>query len=62
MALKRFLLFTFAAYYPCGGWGDFEGDFDTAEEAIAAAKNDKPELYQVIDSETKKDVADNEGD
>ncbi len=30
---KRFLLFTFAHYYPCGGMDDFAGSFDTREEA-----------------------------
>lgn len=31
--MKRFLLFAGFNYYPEGGWSDFRGSFDTAEEA-----------------------------
>ena len=30
--MKRYLLFAGDNYYPCGGWNDFEGSFDTKEE------------------------------
>lgn len=32
--MKRYLLFAGDNYYPLGGWDDFEGDFDTADEAL----------------------------
>lgn len=35
---KRFILFAGDHYYPEGGWDDFQGFFDTAEEAFAKAK------------------------
>jgi hypothetical protein len=33
--MKRFLLFAFNQYYPAGGMGDCEGDYDTFDEAKA---------------------------
>lgn len=33
--MKRYLLFHGSDYYPGGGWDDFEGAYDTAEEARA---------------------------
>lgn len=33
--MKRFLLFSFPEYYPCGGMGDVKHQFDTIEEARA---------------------------
>lgn len=30
--MKRYLLFAFSDYYPCGGWSDFVKDFDTVDE------------------------------
>jgi hypothetical protein len=35
--MKRFLLFKGDNYYPSGGMDDFQGDFDTREEALQAA-------------------------
>lgn len=31
--MKRFLLFAGSTYYPEGGWCDFQGGFDSREEA-----------------------------
>ena len=31
--MKRFALFAGSNYYPSGGWADFEGSFDSVEEA-----------------------------
>ena len=39
---KRYLVFGFDEYYPCGGLGDLEGSFDTIEDAIAFIKKGKP--------------------
>ncbi len=33
--MNRFLLFSCETYYPEGGWQDFDGSFDTADEALA---------------------------
>lgn len=35
--MKRYLVFSGNRYYPDGGWDDFQGSFDTAEEANAVA-------------------------
>jgi hypothetical protein len=37
--MKRFLAFGGQQYYPSGGWGDFAGSFDTADEAETAARH-----------------------
>lgn len=56
MRLKRFLLFVFPTYYPVGGFEDFEGDFDTLQEArekkneIFKERGPKYLDYQIIDS------------
>lgn len=39
--MKRFLLFAGDIYYPVGGWNDFVGAFDSAEEAVNSLKNPK---------------------
>ena len=36
--MKRYLLFYGDGYYPCGGWNDFHGDFDSLDDAIATAE------------------------
>lgn len=41
--MKRYLLFSGTTYYPCGGWADFQGDFDTIEEAEKAYRLENPE-------------------
>lgn len=33
--MNRFLLFAGHHHYPQGGWSDFQGSFDTTEQAIA---------------------------
>lgn len=35
--MKRWILFEFDDYYPCGGWGDMLGAYDDEDEARAAA-------------------------
>lgn len=44
-ALKRFAAFYGHDYYPSGGFGDFEGSFDTPEEAIAFLEARSREAY-----------------
>jgi hypothetical protein len=36
--MKRFLVFAYDAYYPSGGWSDFQSAHDTLDEAKAAKK------------------------
>ena len=59
--MKRFLLFGYDHYYPCGGWEDFIGDFDTLGEAkdginvfrrLGYIRDD----YEVVDSDQKRVV------
>lgn len=57
--MKHYLVFAYDAYYPCGGWNDFQASFDTLEEAKAYV--DGPHEYNygfwsVIDSFTGKEV------
>lgn len=60
--MRRYLLFAFAQYYPCGGWSDFEGSFDTVEEARQHAlqspawKLGEVDDYHVIDGQTGEEV------
>jgi hypothetical protein len=55
--MKRFMLFGRDCYYPAGGWQDFEGDFDTVEDARAhiLAQEYRRDAYDLIDVDTKED-------
>lgn len=47
--MKRFLVFGFDNYYPSGGIGDLQGEFDTLEEAVAlteAKSKYRPSAFQ----------------
>jgi len=49
--MKRYLLFYGSYYYPDGGWNDFEGDYDTVEEAMDDfILEHSDDWYQIIDS------------
>lgn len=54
--MNRYLLFYGYQYYPDGGWNDFEGDYDTIEDAmddIELAKiEEDADWYHIIDIET----------
>lgn len=54
---KRYLLFGHDSYYPSGGWGDYQGTFDTPEEAKAfiQAQKYRRDAYDLIDSHTGED-------
>ena len=52
--MKRYLLFSGKQYYPCGGWDDFDGSFDSAAEAHNKANQLGSEWYQVVDIQTGK--------
>lgn len=45
---KRFLLFSFADYYPSGGLGDLIGEYDTAEESLVGASEKSLSEYAYI--------------
>ena len=60
--MKRYALFGFDYAYPDGGWNDFEGSFETIEEAIKEATssafyNEKFKRYHVIDLTIGEEVA-----
>lgn len=53
--MKPYLLFAGMNYYPSGGMGDFQGDFDSVDEAIdffhkrnEGSKNWGWEWYSVV--------------
>lgn len=53
---KRFLVFAYDHYYPCGGWTDFKSAHDSLEEAKVAADNLNAErrqydLVEIVDLE-----------
>lgn len=52
--MKRYLLFSGDDYYPCGGWDDFEGDFDTLEESLKLTKKHSDDWCHVVDTVTMK--------
>ena len=58
--MKRYLLFTFKNYYPCGGFEDYEGIFDSIEEAHNYWNNipliDRYTNCQIVDYDTLKIV------
>lgn len=57
--MRRFLAFHFPDHYPSGGWNDFIGSFDTAEEAFAACRREDygvGDNSQVIDGRTGEQV------
>lgn len=55
--VKPFLLFTGAAYYPTGGWGDFRGCFETVEKALETAASLVDDWWQVVDIRSKEQVS-----
>ena len=56
--MKQFLLFAGDQYYPNGGWGDFEGSFDSIDEAKVAEKAlPGHDWFQVVDTASGEVVA-----
>lgn len=45
-------------YYPCGGWEDFAGAFDSLDEAREKAKVERwgYDWSQIVDTETMEEV------
>jgi hypothetical protein len=53
--MKRYALFAGSHYYPCGGWHDLVGTYDSVdyEEAMQALQNRRhSHRFQVIDLQT----------
>lgn len=48
--MKRYLLFSGDIYYPCGGWHDFVGDFETADQVLAAARAEYNDWAHAFDT------------
>ena len=60
--LKRFLVFGGDNYYPCGGWNDFQGSYETYELALKwATASPSGDWWHIVDSETGEMVADQNG-
>lgn len=58
--MKRYLLFTFKNYYPCGGFEDYVDEFETVEDAYNYWNNipliDRESNCQIVDNTTLKIV------
>lgn len=54
MDKKRFILFGYMAYYPCGGMNDAMISFDTEEELIDESGHFTCDYYNIFDTETFK--------
>lgn len=56
--MKRYLLFTFSNYYPCGGFEDYIDSFNTIEDAYEYWLNipsiDRDANCQIVDYYTLK--------
>lgn len=50
--MKRYAVFSGENYYPCGGWSDFQGTFDTIEEARSHIATQKDQWWQIVDLQT----------
>lgn len=61
MKLKRYLTFSYDAYYPGGGWSDFVSSHDTIDEAMAAGRAKGRDYVEVIDLHSGEQVADERG-
>jgi hypothetical protein len=54
--IKRFVLFAGHNYYPNGGWDDFQGSFDTLEDAESFNQTISSDWWHIIDLTTGEDV------
>jgi hypothetical protein len=60
--MNRYLVFSGSAYYPNGGWEDYDGSFDTvaaaqANVAAAGATGEGPSWAHIVDLTTGDIVA-----
>lgn len=50
--MKRFLVFAWEQYYPCGGFNDLVGNYDTYEECEVRVDQLTYENYEIVDLQT----------
>ncbi len=55
--MKRYLLFAGWNYYPGGGWEDFQGSFETIEDAENAMTREN-DWHHIVDIQTSEMVRD----
>jgi hypothetical protein len=53
----RFLVFSGEDYYPIGGWDDWEGEFDTIEQAETKIHSLRGDWAQIVDRDQQKEIA-----
>jgi hypothetical protein len=51
--MERYLLFAYDDYYPNGGWNDFQGSFDSVQDALDSALETDCERYEVVHKATQ---------
>ncbi len=54
--MKKYIVFAYCDYYPCGGLGDMQGSFDTIKEARESVKGSYYDNIDIIDRDTWKDI------
>ena len=52
-----YYVFSGEHYYPAGGWGDFIGEAETLDDALALAAKFQGDWYEVVSVETLSIVA-----
>lgn len=52
--MTKYLLFGGEKYYPCGGFRDFMGSFDSLEEAKKEIMYSKNEWFHIVNLDTFK--------
>ena len=50
--MKQFLVFAMDTCYPCGGWYDFVGAYDTLDEACQALRATSWDFGHVVNTKT----------
>lgn len=50
---KRYLLFVYPEYYPCGGFDDLVDDFDTLEDVKNALIERHSDAFNVYDQDER---------
>ena len=50
-ALQQFIVFAGDNYYPGGGWDDFQGSYETLQEALTEAPA-LGEWWHIVDTKT----------
>lgn len=58
--MKKYIVFAYGYYYPCGGMSDVIGSFDTLAEAEAEFAAHSYEAGEIVDRDTWEVVRDYE--